>query len=62
MAVKNKLEEKFSLCEVCQAGLGNLRMDTPLYCISCIEEMEKLNMSLKKYRKYREIQETLGKK
>ena len=62
MAVKSELEKNFSLCEVCRAGLGNLRMDTPLYCIPCIEEMEKLNMSPKRYRRYRELKETFGKK
>lgn len=53
---------KFSSCEVCKAGLGSVRMNAPLYCISCIEEMEKLSMSPKRYRKYRELRETLGKK
>ena len=57
-----KIPEKFSHCEVCKAGLGSVRMDTPLYCISCIEEMEKLGMSPRRYRKYRELRETLGKK
>ena len=60
MAVRSELEKKFSKCEVCQAGLGSLRMDTPLYCISCIEEMEKLNMSPKRYRRYRELKGDLS--
>ncbi len=57
-----KLPEKYSHCEICNADLGNVQMDTPLYCTACIEEMEKLSISPKRYKKYRELQETLGKK
>lgn len=57
-----KAPKKFSKCEVCKADLGNVQLDTPLYCIACIEEMEKLNMSPKRYRKYRELRETLSRK
>ena len=57
-----RIPEKFSRCEICRAGLGNIKLDTPLYCTSCIEEMEKLSMSPKKYKRYRELKETLGKK
>ena len=62
MKIKAELEKKFSRCETCNSDLGSVKMDTPLYCIPCIEEMDKLNMSQKRYRKYRELQETLGKK
>lgn len=54
--------QKFSRCEACNEGLGNIKMDAPLYCIPCIENMERLNMSPKKYRRYRELRETLGRK
>ncbi len=57
-----KLPKKYSRCEICNADLGNVQMDTPFYCTVCIEEMEKLKMSLKRYKKYRELMETLGKK
>ena len=40
-------------CETCNSGLGSLKMNTPLYCIPCIEEMDKLNMSPKRYGKHR---------
>ena len=55
-----KVDEKFSRCEICSADLGSITMDAPLYCISCIEDMERLNMSPKRYRRYREIKETLA--
>lgn len=58
--MKLKLPKKYSRCEVCKADLGNVQMDTPLYCTNCIEEMERLNMSPKRYRKYRELGETLA--
>ncbi|MBI2143394.1 hypothetical protein HYU20_03565 [Candidatus Woesearchaeota archaeon] len=48
----------FSRCEACGADLGSVRMDAPLYCISCIEDMEKLSMSPKKYKRYRELKQT----
>ncbi|MBI2550288.1 hypothetical protein HYV83_03865 [Candidatus Woesearchaeota archaeon] len=57
-----KLPKKYSRCEICTADLGNIKLDTPLYCTACIEEMEKLGMSPKRYRKYRELRETLAKK
>lgn len=52
----------FSRCETCNSDLGGVKMYAPLYCVPCIEEMEKLNMSPKKYKRYREISETLGKR
>lgn len=55
-----KLPKKYSRCEICNADLGNVQMDTPLYCTACIEEMEKLNMSPKRYKKYRELSESLA--
>ncbi|MBI2580269.1 hypothetical protein HYV85_00495 [Candidatus Woesearchaeota archaeon] len=54
-----KAPEIFSRCEACGTDLGSVRMDAPLYCISCIESMERLNMSPKRYRRYRELKETL---
>ncbi|MBI3037149.1 hypothetical protein HYY73_05385 [Candidatus Woesearchaeota archaeon] len=56
-----KAPDRFSRCETCNADLGSVRMDAPLYCISCIEEMEKLGMSLKRYKRYRELRESLPK-
>ena len=50
-----------SQCDICRAELGNVKMDTPLYCISCIEGIERLNMSPKRYRKHRELEKALGK-
>ena len=49
-------------CDVCGSELGEVSGHGPVYCIPCIEEMDKLNMSQKRYKKYREVQETLGKK
>ena len=57
-----RIPEKFNYCDICRADLGNIKLDTPLYCTSCIEEMEKLSMNPKRYKKYMEIKETLGKK
>lgn len=54
--------KKFSKCEICSAELGKVDYDTPLYCTNCISEMEKLSLSPKKYKKYRELKETLPKK
>ena len=48
-------------CDACGAELGKVMPHTPVYCISCIEEMEKLNMGPKRFKKYRELKETLGK-
>lgn len=52
----------FSRCEACNAELTGVKMDAPLYCIPCIEEMERLKMSQKRYGKFRVLSETLGKK
>ena len=60
MAVKSELEKRLSHCEVCKAGLGNLRMDTPLYCISCIEDMERLGMGPERYGRYRKLKGDLS--
>ena len=51
----------FETCEICGAELGAVSDDSPLYCVKCIEEMEKLSLSPEKYKKYRELQETLHK-
>ena len=47
-------------CSICGSELGNIKLNAPLYCIPCIEEMGRLNMSPKKYRRYRELKETLA--
>lgn len=62
METKAEPEREFSRCEACNSDLGGMKMDAPLYCISCIEEMEKLNMSPKKYGRHRGLSGTLGKK
>ncbi len=54
--------DKFKNCEICGADLGEVKMDSPLYCKKCISQMEKLTMTPGKYKKYRELNETLGKK
>ena len=38
-------KEKFSKCEICGSGIGSFSYDSPLYCGSCIAEMEKLSLS-----------------
>lgn len=53
--------EKFRKCEVCGADMGRIDFDTPVYCNSCISEMERLSMSPKKFIRYRELKETLKK-
>ena len=54
--------DEFSQCDICRADLGKVKMDTPLYCTACIEEMERLSMSPKRYRKHRELKEILKNK
>ncbi len=44
----------FSRCEICQKGLGNIRLDSPLYCIPCVEQMERSGINSKRYGKQRE--------
>jgi len=44
-----------SKCETCQKELA-INLDSPLYCISCIEEMDRLGMTPKQYRKHRELE------
>ncbi len=69
MEIKAELEKSpsrnsdlgFSLCETCNSDLGRVKMDAPLYCISCIEEMDRLSMTPKRYRKHRELRETFRK-
>lgn len=61
LVMEGGIPERFSRCEVCRAGLGNIKLDTPLYCIACIEDMENLSMSPKKYKRYRELRGTLSK-
>ncbi len=51
---------EFSRCETCNAELASLKMDAPLYCIPCIEEMGKLRMSPKRYRKRRGLSKALA--
>ena len=40
-------------CDACGAHLGKVKLHMPVYCIPCIEEMEKLNMSPNRYKKYK---------
>ena len=54
-------KEKFSKCEICGSGIGSFSYDSPLYCGSCIAEMEKFSLSPEKYKEYRELRETLKK-
>ncbi|MAG15822.1 hypothetical protein CMO88_02060 [Candidatus Woesearchaeota archaeon] len=52
--------KKYKKCEICNSeDMGKVDFDSPLYCKSCITEMEKLSMSPKKYTQYRELRETL---
>ncbi|MBI2176630.1 hypothetical protein HYU40_04790 [Candidatus Woesearchaeota archaeon] len=60
MEAQGGQEKNFSRCEICRAELGSLNLDTPLYCVPCIEEMEKLSMSPKRYRRHRELSEALS--
>ncbi len=52
---------KFKKCEICGSDMGKIDFDTPVYCIKCISDMERLSMSPKKFIKYRELKETLKK-
>jgi threonine dehydrogenase-like Zn-dependent dehydrogenase len=54
--------EDFEKCGICGSDLGIVPYDAPLYCKYCIAEMERLNMSPEKYKEYKELKETLGKK
>ncbi len=54
-----KHSSDFSQCGICSSSVAKLEFDSPLYCEACIAEMEKLSLSPKKYRKYRELRETL---
>lgn len=62
MEIKAELDRKFSLCETCNSDLGGVKMNAPLYCIPCIEEMNRLRMGPNRYRKHRELRGTLRKK
>ena len=54
--------EKYKKCEICSGtDMGKVDFDSPLYCKSCIIEMEKRSMSPDRYKKYRELSETLKK-
>lgn len=54
-------KEDFAKCEICKTPIP-VEFDSPLYCEKCIAEMEKLNLSPERYKKEREIEETLKKK
>ena len=49
----------FSTCEICGEPVAKLEFDSPLYCEKCIEEMEKLDLTVHKYKKYLELKGTL---
>lgn len=51
----------FATCDICSAQVSKLEYDSPLYCDKCIAEMEKKDMSPKKYIKYLELKESLAK-
>lgn len=48
----------YSKCEACSAEMG-VKMEFPIYCVSCIEEMERLNLSVAKFRKHRQSSASL---
>jgi hypothetical protein len=52
------MAKTFDKCEICGASIFS-EGDSPLYCPSCIAQMEKLDMSPKKYKKYIELKDTL---
>jgi hypothetical protein len=54
------MAKKFDKCEICGQSIPS-EGDSPLYCSACIAEMETLNLSPKKYVKYRELKETFKK-
>ncbi len=62
MEIKAELEKTPSRCETCNSNLGCLKSHAPLYCIPCIEEMDRLGMGPKAYKKHRMLNETVGKK
>ncbi len=41
-----------SLCDACGAELALANLHLPVYCIPCVEDMERLKMSPKQYRKH----------
>ncbi len=51
----------FESCEICKEKVSKLEFDSPLYCEKCITEMEKLDLSPKKYMKYLELKGSLNK-
>lgn len=54
--------EKYKKCEICGSkDMGKVDFDSPLYCKTCIAEMERLSMGPVKYVKYRELKETMQK-
>jgi tRNA(Ile2) C34 agmatinyltransferase TiaS len=61
VSLSGVMDRKFDKCEICGASIPS-EGDAPLYCKDCIEQMEQLNISPPKYRKYRELKETLKKK
>jgi hypothetical protein len=50
--------KKFDKCDICGASIPS-EGDSPIYCQKCIADMENLNLSPPKYKKYRELKETL---
>ena len=42
-----------SHCDVCGTSLGKVNVHAKVYCIPCIEEMERLGMGPNKYRKHK---------
>ena len=59
---KDELKKKFGKCEICSSDLSVVTYDSPVYCKYCIAEMERLSLNPEKYKEYRELRETLGKK
>ncbi len=45
----------FENCDICSSKVAVLEYDSPLFCEKCISEMEKMDLSPKKYRKYLEL-------
>ena len=52
---------KYKKCEICGADMGKIDFDTPVYCTSCIDEMENRSMTPEQYKQFRELKETIKK-
>ena len=60
MAAK-KSKQDFAKCELCGGDITSVAYDSPVFCDRCISEMESQDLSPRRYRMQKELEETLAK-